>query len=131
MCNNKLEINDAEKIILQGLKLLDEKNYSEAAEIINKAYETFKQENYLEGISISLSLIAFLKYTENEYDYEQSIALAKDGNYMAQRANSITANLINEVVFGNINFSENNKDIALIHYNNALKLTVEEDKYAL
>ena len=131
MCNNKLEINDAEKIILQGLKLLDEKNYSEAAEIINKAYETFKQENYLEGISISLSLIAFLKYTENEYDYEQSIALAKDGNYMAQRANSITANLINEVVFGNMNFSENNKDIALIHYNNALKLTVEEDKYAL
>ena len=114
MCNNKFE-----------------KNYSEAAEIINKAYETFKQENYLEGISISLSLIAFLKYTENEYDYEQSIALAKDGNYMAQRANSITANLINEVVFGNINFSENNKDIALIHYNNALKLTVEEDKYAL
>lgn len=131
MCNNKLEINDAEKIILQGLKLLDEKNYSEAAEIINKAYETFKQENYLEGISISLSLIAFLKYSENEYDYEQSIALAKDGNYMAQRANSITANLINEVVFGNMNFSENNKDIALIHYNNALKLTVEEDKYAL
>ncbi len=131
MGNNKLEINDAEKIILQGLKLLDEKNYSEAAKIINKAYETFKQENYLEGISISLSLIAFLKYTENEYDYEQSIALAKDGNYMAQRANSITANLINEVVFGNINFAENNKDIALIHYNNALKLTVEEDKYAL
>lgn len=131
MGNNKLEINDAEKIILQGLKLLDEKNYSEAAEIINKAYETFKQENYLEGISISLSLIAFLKYTENEYDYEQSVALARDGNYMAQRANSITANLINEVVFGNINFAENNKDIALIHYNNALKLTVEEDKYAL
>lgn len=131
MGNNKLEINDAEKIILQGLKLLDEKNYSEAAEIINKAYETFKQENYLEGISISLSLIAFLKYTENEYDYEQSVALAKDGNYMAQRANSITANLINEVVFGNINFAENNKDIALIHYNNALKLTVEEDKYSL
>ena len=72
-----------------------------------------------------------MKYTENEYDYEQSIALAKDGNYMAQRANSITANLINEVVFGNINFAENNKDIALIHYNNALKLTVEEDKYSL
>ncbi len=68
------------------MKLLDEKNYSEAAEIINKAYETFKQENYLEGISISLSLIAFLKYTENEYDYEQSIALAKDGNYMAQKS---------------------------------------------
>lgn len=131
MSNNKLEIIDAEKIILQVLKLLDEKNYSKAAEIINKAYETFKQENYLEGISISLSLIAFLKYTENEYDYEQSISLAKDGNYMAQRANSITANLVNEVVFGNINFSENNKDIALIHYNNALKLTVEEDKYSL
>ena len=37
MGNNKLEINDAEKIILQGLKLLDEKNYSEAAEIINKS----------------------------------------------------------------------------------------------
>ena len=48
-----------------------------------------------------------------------------------KRANSITANLINEVVFGNINFAENNKDIALIHYNNALKLTVEEDKYSL
>ena len=59
------------------------------------------------------------------------LLLLKMATIWLKRANSITANLINEVVFGNINFAENNKDIALIHYNNALKLTVEEDKYSL
>ena len=54
-----------------------------------------------------------------------------DAKFMAQRAGSISATLVNELAFGNINFSENNKDVALIHYNNALKLTVEEDKYHL
>ena len=50
---------------------------------------------------------------------------------MAQRANSDTAILINELVLGNLNFAEGNRDVALIHYNNALKLSVIEDKYSL
>ena len=39
--------------------------------------------------------------------------------------------MINELILGNINFAENNKDVAIIHYNNALKLSVEEDRFSL
>ena len=44
---------------------------------------------------------------------------------------NIIAILISELVKGNINFAENNKDVALIHYNNALKLASEKDEYNL
>lgn len=131
MAKSKLKTEEAEKLIQQGFNFLDEKNYQDAEKTINEAYKIFKEENFAEGISICLSLIAFLNYSENKSDFESSLALAQDGTYMANRANSISAKLINELILGNINFAENNKDIAIIHYNNALKMTVEEDKYQL
>lgn len=131
MAKSKLKTEEAEKLIQQGFNFLDEKNYQDAEKTINEAYKIFKEENFAEGISICLSLIAFLNYSENKSDFESSLALAQDGTYMANRANSISAKLINELILGNINFAENNKDIAIIHYNNALKMTVDEDKYQL
>lgn len=131
MEESKVKIEEAEALIKDGLNFLDEKNYQKALNSINNAYNIFKKEDFTEGISISLSLIAFLNYSEKKTNYEESLALAQDGTFMARRANSVSAKLINELVLGNINFAENNKDIAILHYNNALKLAVEEDKYQL
>lgn len=131
MVESNLKTEEAENLIRKTLASLDEKNYDEAQQSLNSAYDILKEENFNEGISISLSLIAFLNYSLHKTDYESSLALVQDATFMANRTNSITAQLINELVLGNINFSENNKDIAIIHYNNALKLSSEEDKYSL
>ncbi len=131
MVEGRVKTEEAEKLIKSGLDLIDEKNYSNAQDKVNSAYEMFKTEHFTEGISICLSLIAFLDYSEGKYNYEKAIAMLQDGAFMATRANSVTAQLINELIFGNIHFAENNKDVAIIHYNNALKLSVEEDKYNL
>ena len=124
-------IEEAEHKVSHVFTLIDEKNYTQAYEIIEDVYKFFQNENHVEGISICLSLIGFLNYSQDKNSYESAIALLNDGTYMAKRCNSETALLINEIVLGNINFSENNKDVALIHYNNALKLTTVEDKYSL
>lgn len=131
MVESNLKTEEAENLIRKTLSFLDEKNYEDAENSLNSAYDIFKSEDFNEGISISLSLIAFLNYSLHKSDYESSLALAQDATFMANRTNSITAQLINELVLGNINFAENNKDIAIIHYNNALKLSSEEDKYSL
>jgi HD-GYP domain-containing protein (c-di-GMP phosphodiesterase class II) len=125
------KIEEIENNIRSVIKALDEKDYHLAGEKLKKAYENSKIADYLEGISICLSFLAFLNYSEDKSKYEESAALLNDGTFMAQRSNSNTALLINEVILGNINFSEDNKDVALIHYNNALKLSVSEDKYNL
>ncbi len=131
MVESNLKTEEAENLIRKTLNFLDEKNYEDAENSLNSAYDIFKSEDFNEGISISLSLIAFLNYSLHKSDYESSLALVQDATFMANRTNSITAQLINELVLGNINFAENNKDIAIIHYNNALKLSSEEDKYSL
>lgn len=122
---------ETEKIITKALNTIDEKDYKKARTILNSAYDMSRTYKFNEGLSTTLSLIAFIDYSEDKTKYESATAMLDDAKYMAQRADSTTANLINELVFGNINFSENNKDVALIHYNNALKLAAEEDKYNL
>ena len=114
---NKTE--EAESIISECLKLIDEKDYHRAKLDINKAYDIYKAENSVEGISICLSLIAFLDYSMDKNSFESSMTLLNDATYMAKRSSSDTALLINELILGNINFSELNKDVALIHYNKA------------
>ena len=131
MAESIIKIEEAENIIRRVLALIDEKDYSSARTEIDVAFSSFKANDFSEGISLCLSLIAFLDYSEDKNSYESATELLHDGTYMAQRANSDTALLINELVLGNINFSEGNRDVALIHYNNALKLSVLEDKYSL
>ena len=80
------------------------------------------------SISVCLSLSAFLGYSLGDAD---AVATLEDGCFMAEKSGNTTALLVNELVKGNINFAENNKDVALMHYNNALKFTTEYDEYCL
>lgn len=131
MAKSVLKIEETENIIREVLSAIDEKDYSKARTEVTRAYEAFKGNSFNEGISLCLSLISFLDYSEDKNAYESATKLLHDANFMAQRANSDTAILINELVLGNLNFSEGNREVALIHYNNALKLSVIEDKYLL
>lgn len=131
MTESSIKAEKAENLIYQGLSLIDEKKYPEAENLIKKSYEIFKNKDLSAGISICLSLLAFLNYSEHKVDFESSLALIQDASFMASRSANISAQLINELILGNINFAENNKDVAIIHYNNALKLSVEEDKFSL
>lgn len=131
MIESSIKAEKAENLIYQGLSLIDEKKYPEAENLIKKSYEIFKNKDLSAGISICLSLLAFLNYSEHKVDFESSLALIQDASFMASRSANISAQLINELILGNINFAENNKDVAIIHYNNALKLSVEEDKFSL
>lgn len=125
-------IETVESIISRVFQNLDVKDYETARELTCKANRISRDIRYAEGLSICLSLISFLDYTEDKSNnYEKAVKLLDDAVFMAQRANSNTAVLVNELMFGNINFSEENRDIALVHYNNALKLSREEDKYSL
>ena len=126
-----VQVSETEKIITKALNAIDEKDYKKARKILNSVYDISRSEKYSEGISITLSLMAFINYSEDKSKYESATAMLDDAKYMAQRADSTTAILINELALGNVNFSENNKDVALIHYNNALKLAAEDDKYHL
>lgn len=121
-------IEDIKSTIKQGLSYLDKKDYEQAQKYINKAYELSRNSNYVSGISISLSLSAFINYSLGN---EKGVSVADDGAFMAQKSDDITALLINEFVKGNINFAENNKDVALIHYNSALKYAAQKDEYNL
>lgn len=120
-----------EKTIKSALDFIEEKDYSSARKYLEEAYKLCQEGSYTEGISSCLSLLSFLDYSEDKTKYDEAASLLHDGTYMAHRANSTAALLINELVLGNVNFSEGNRDVALMHYNNALKLSVEEDKYSL
>ena len=124
-------VQEAEFIINKVLQSIEEKNYIESKNDIDEAYKKFQDCDFKEGLSICLSLESLVEYSSQKIDYEKALALAQDGMFMANRANSTTALLINEFIFGNINFAQGNRDVSLIHYNNALKLSAEEDKYNL
>lgn len=125
------QVKDIESIIKLSIEALDDKNYNKANDYLKNAYKISQDADDTEGISICLSLLAFVKYSQNNSNYEQALQLLDDGKYLANRKKNITALLINELILGNIHFSENNKDVAIIHYNNALKLSSLEDKYLL
>ena len=117
--------------IKKALNLIEEKDYCSAKGILDRAFETYKTQNAKEYISICLSLRAFCDYSVNELNFEKALSLISDGAYIAKRTNDVSAHVINELVLGNVSFSQDNRLVALNHYNNALKLCSIEDKFNL
>ena len=123
-----VETSEIKKYISDGLNYIEQKDYENAKQSVNLAYEIAQKANDIAGLSVCLNLNAFLNYSINGSDNSDTI---RDGSFMADKSQNTTAILISELVKGNINFAGNNKDVALIHYNNALKLTSKEDEYSL
>ncbi|MBR1460114.1 GAF domain-containing protein [bacterium] len=131
MSESNITIENSKDLIQNGLDFIKEKEYSKAADFICQAYKNSREEKNTEGLAITMSLMAFLSFSQGKESFKDSLELLDDATFMSERSQSTTALLINELAKGNINFAQNIKDIALLHYNNALKLSSQEDKYHL
>lgn len=114
--------------IKSALDFIIQKKYKQAKDLVARLYDASKTSEFGEGISIALTLNSFLDYSLCGSDEKSNL---EEGRFMAEKCSSTSAFLINEMIKGDINFSENNKNVALIHYNNALKIASQVDEYKL
>ena len=128
--NNELLI-EYKKLIQQGINELNDKNYSNSKNCFFEAQKQFTVHKSIEYTSVCMSLTALVLYLEDVKNYSQSLEILNDAEYMANYSNNTTAKLFVELVKGNINFSERNSDIAMLHYKNAKKLSFEYDEFSM
>lgn len=122
------DISEINTQIIKALDCIKSKDYSRAKDCVSQAYGLAQKKNDLSFISICLSLNYFLDFSINGFNDADSL---EEGSFLADKSGNNSALLINELIKGNVNFSENNKEVALIHYNNALKLSAKNDEYSL
>lgn len=114
--------------IKECINLINKKDYKNAQLFVENTYKLAQTSDNQEGISICLSLTALINHSLN---IDSNLSYIEEASFIAQKIESLQAILVNEFVKGNINFAQNNKEIALVHYNNALKLASENDEFNL
>ena len=112
-------INYDNKILKEGLELLEDKNYESALSKFAEAQKFFSKNKSDENVSISLSLLGMAKYLLDKNSCAEALKILSDANYMAQYSKNNTAKLVNEYAQGTIDFGEGNREVALIHFENA------------
>ena len=120
--------DNTHELINDCIKCISSKDYIAAQNYISGIYNVAQNTNNNKILSIVLSLNAMIQYSIGTSDGSEFL---DEANFLAKNEEDKTAALINEFVKGNINFAENNKDIALIHYNNALKTASQNDEFSL
>lgn len=105
--------------IKKGLSLLEDKNYEGAINLFENI-----QDNSGENVSVVLSLLGMSKYLLDRNNYNEASKYINDARYMAEFSKSGTAKIVNEYAQGTVDFGEGNKDIALIHFDNAKNLSL-------
>ena len=108
--------------IKNGLKFLEDKDYVSASsefEDACKMYSNSRQDDY---VSISLSFLGMTKYLSDKNNRTEAMKFINDADYMAQYSKNYTAMAANEYAKGTVEFGENAKELALIHFENAKKL---------
>lgn len=107
------------EVIRKGLALLEDKNYDGAVELFEQA-----KENSDDSVSVVLSLLGMAKYLQDKNNVSEALKCLSDARYMAQFSKSNTAKLVNEYAQGTVDFGEGNKDVALIHFDNAKNISM-------
>jgi len=107
------------------------KSYDECIATIKKAQDIFVEEKSSENVSVCLSIIGLVDYLQNKTRYVKSLTSLNDAKYLASCTNDLTANLVNEFALGDMDFSEEDACMAVIHYKNAKKLALKSDEYEL
>lgn len=100
--------------IKKGLALLENKNYLGAIEIFTQARQN--SDNYISEI---LSLLGMSEYLTDKNNCTKALKLLNEARYMAEYSKDNTAKLIYEYAQGTIDFGEGNKEVALMHFDNA------------
>lgn len=107
------------EVIKKGLALLADKNYDGAVELFGQA-----KENSDDSVSVVLSLLGMAKYLQDKNNISEVLKCLNDARYMAQFSKSNTAKLVNEYAQGTVDFGEGNKEVALIHFDNAKNIAM-------
>ncbi len=124
-------ILEGKDLIRKGISELNDKNYEGAKQCFLDAQKKFTVIKLSEYISICMSLAAMTSYFLDKSLYKTVFQTINDAVYIAQYSKNNTAKLISEIALGNINFDENNNDLALLHYNNAKAFALENDEFLM
>lgn len=126
---NSKVLEKTKELFVNGLKIIEEKQYDIATDNFKEAEKIFKKLELNEYVSACLSCIGLVTYLNNKDNYQKALSLINDGGNLAKLTKNRTAILINEFCLGNVNFGEGNTDVALIHYGTARDIAMEYDEF--
>lgn len=116
----KCDITD----IKHGLALLEDKDYECAINTFEKARRVYAEQKSDENISVVLSLLGMAKYLSDKNNLVEALKYIHDARYMAEFSKNYQAKIINEYAQGTVDFGEGNKEVALIHFDNAKNISI-------
>ena len=115
------------KLIKDGLALLEDKNYEQAVKHFEQAQKFYSENNSEEYVSVSLSLLGMSKYLLDKSKFKEALQCIKDAEYMAKCSKNQSAKLVNEYAVGTISFGQGNNDLAVMHFENAINIAKNFD----
>ena len=113
------------ELIKKGLSLLEDRNYEEALNVFTDAKKLYSEQKSDGNVSVALSFLGMTKYLLDKSNYSEALKLLADAEYMDQNTKNGTAKLVNEFARGNIYFGEGVNDVAMMHFNNAKNISME------
>ena len=113
------------ELIKKGLSLLEDRNYEEALNVCTDAKKLYSEQKSDGNVSVALSFLGMTKYLLDKSNYSEALKLLADAEYMDQNTKNGTAKLVNEFARGNIYFGEGVNDVAMMHFNNAKNISME------
>lgn len=116
----KCDITD----IKHGLALLEDKDYQNAITVFEEAQKVYSEQKWDENVSVVLSLLGMAKYLLDKNNLVEALKYIHDAKYMAEFSKSYQAKIINEYAQGTVDFGEGNKDVALMHFDNAKNISM-------
>lgn len=114
--------NNGTEIIKKGLAYLEDKDYDNAITTFTSARKDFKDNS--QYLSVSMSFLGMALYLKDKNNYTNVLDMLNDAQYMAEFAKSSTAKIANEYAKGTVDFGENSKDTALLHFESAKNLSM-------
>ena len=114
--------NNGTEIIKKGLAYLEDKDYDNAITTFTSARKDFKDNP--QYLSVSMSFLGMALYLKDKNNYTNVLDMLNDAQYMAEFAKSSTAKIANEYAKGTVDFGENSKDTALLHFESAKNLSM-------
>lgn len=124
-------VKEGKTLVRKGVEQLLNKSYDECGKTMTKALKLFVQEKSSENSSACLSILGLTEYLKDKSKYLKALTFINDGKYLANYSKKPSAKLINEFALGEIDFCENNCEIALLHYKSARINANHLDEYNL
>ena len=126
------KVNEGKDLIRTALAKLTDNDYCGAKDSILSAQNTLQNLNADSYLSICYSIIGLLEYLIDKANYDIALKYIKDGEYLAKYSKSKTAYLFYEFALGTINFGECDNKSALLHFENAKNIAVDNgDEFSI